>query len=38
MRVPAHLYNGEERLCVVLRVLQNVICKVNQQKWQKCPW
>lgn len=38
MRVPAHLDNGEERLCVVLRVLQNVICKVNKQKWQKFPW
>lgn len=38
MQVPAHLDNREERLCVVLRVLQNVICKVNKQKWQKCPW
>lgn len=38
MRVPAHLDNGEERLRVILRVLQNVICKVNKQKWQKCPW
>lgn len=37
MSLPAHLDDGEKRLCVVFWVLQDVICKrkVKELKWQE---